>query len=89
MPTIYKTAVVNALLKKSTLERIVSNYRPVSNLPFVSKMIEKCVVKQLSTYMSKNDLFIYIHIHMVLITRLFSKCTLARNNIEVYTYINI
>ena len=56
MHTIYKTAVVKPLLKKPSLERIVSNYRPMSNLPFVSKIIEKCVVKELSTHMSENNL---------------------------------
>ena len=56
MPVIYKTAMVRPLLKKPSLERTIANYRPVSNLPFVSKLIEKCVVKQLSEHMAHNKL---------------------------------
>ena len=36
----WKTAVVRPLLKHLGLELILSNYRPVSNLTFVSKIIE-------------------------------------------------
>ena len=32
------------LLKKAGLELIYSNYRPVSNLSFLSKLIEKCAL---------------------------------------------
>ena len=40
-PTACKTAVVRPLLKKSNLDhKILDNYRPVSNLPFLSKIIE-------------------------------------------------
>ena len=35
--------------KKPTLDKdILHNYRPVSNLPFVSKLVEKGVAKQIS-----------------------------------------
>ena len=33
------------------------NYRPVSNLPFLSKLIEKSVVKQLDLHMLSNNLY--------------------------------
>ena len=36
----WKTTVVRPLLKKVRLELIFSNYRPVSNLTFISKVIE-------------------------------------------------
>ena len=36
----WKTAVVRPLLKKVGLELTFSNYRPVSNLTFISKVIE-------------------------------------------------
>ena len=36
----WKTTVVRPLLKKVGLELIFSNYRPVSNLNFISKVIE-------------------------------------------------
>ena len=35
-----KTTVVRPLLKKVGLELIFPNYRPVSNLTFISKVIE-------------------------------------------------
>ena len=56
MPTMLKKAIVTPLLKKSSLERICKNYRPVSNLPFLGKLIEKAVCNQFSTYISDNDL---------------------------------
>ena len=36
----WKTAIVRPLLKKTGLELIYSNFRPVSNLPFISKLVE-------------------------------------------------
>ena len=41
-PSQLKSAIVKPLLKKSTLDpEIFKNYRPVSNLSFVSKVIKK------------------------------------------------
>ena len=40
----WKTAVVRPLLKKLGLELIFPNYRPVSNLTFISKVIEQCML---------------------------------------------
>ena len=40
----WKVAAVLPLLKKVGLELIKSNYRPVSNLTFMSKIIEKCML---------------------------------------------
>ena len=42
----WKNAVVRPLLKKQGLELIYKNYRPVSNLQFVSKLVEKAVLAQ-------------------------------------------
>ena len=42
----WKSAVVRPLLKKMVLEFIKKNYRLVSNLTFVSKLIEKTALKQ-------------------------------------------
>ena len=44
----WKVAVVQPLLKKLGLELIKSNYRPVSNLTFMSKIIEKYMLYQLN-----------------------------------------
>ncbi len=43
-PNSLKTAVVKPLLKKHNLDNtMLSNYRPISNLPFIGKIIEKVV----------------------------------------------
>jgi hypothetical protein len=56
-PIAYKKALVRPLLKKPTLDKeVLKNYRPVSNLSFVSKIIEKAVLKQLSSHMDSNGL---------------------------------
>ncbi len=45
-PNSLKTAVVKPLLKKRNLDNtMLSNYRPISNLPFIGKIIEKVVFK--------------------------------------------
>ncbi len=50
-----KTAVVKPLLKMLNLDNtILSNYRPISNLPFTSKMIEKVIFNQLNNYLNSN-----------------------------------
>ena len=56
-PDQYKTASVTPILKKPSLdENEPSNYRPVSNLPYLGKIIEKIVVEQLTTHMTTNNL---------------------------------
>ena len=49
----WKRAIVKPLLKKSGLELIFKNYRPVSNLCFLSKVLEKCALKQLDEHCKK------------------------------------
>jgi hypothetical protein len=57
-PDIMKMALVTPLLKKSSLNPdILSNYRPVSNLSFISKILEKVVDSQLSEFMSAHNLY--------------------------------
>ena len=56
-PTSFAHALVVPLLKKSSLNKeILKNYRPVSNLHFISKILEKVVQKQLFSHMSKCNL---------------------------------
>ena len=56
-PSALKTAIVRPLLKKHNLDpNNLKNYRPVSNLPFVSKLLEKTVLRQLNDHLSTNDL---------------------------------
>ena len=52
----WKTAVICPLLKKVGLDLISKNYRPVSNLCFLSKVVEKCMLKQFIGYCNANDL---------------------------------
>ena len=56
MPSAYKTAIVKPLLKKQGLEPIHKNYRPVSNLAFVSKLIEQSVIAPMEIHSEANDL---------------------------------
>ena len=56
-PTTCKNAVVKPLLKKAGLDhKNFKNYRPVSNLSFFSKVIEKVVLKQIYEYLNTNSL---------------------------------
>ena len=45
------------MLKKSGLQLINKNFRPVSNLQFTSKLTEKAVAVQLQEHMLVNNLF--------------------------------
>ena len=48
MPKLMKEAMINPILKKPHLDKdTLNNYRSVSNLPYVSKLIERVVAKQL------------------------------------------
>ena len=50
-------ASVKPLLKKQSLSPDeFKNFRPISNLSFLSKVIEKCVAKQLIAYLDANNL---------------------------------
>ena len=56
-PDDFKRAVVTPLLKKSTLDRnTLKNYRPVSGLNFVGKVLEKVAAKRLIDYFDVNSL---------------------------------
>ena len=56
-PTAFKQAQVTPLLKKPSLAPTqVENYRPVSLLPFLSKAIERAVFKQVTGFLTQNNL---------------------------------
>ena len=56
-PSQFKSAIVKPLLKKSSLDpENLKNYRPVSNLTFVSKIIEKIVATCLNEYLETYNL---------------------------------
>ncbi|KAI4879259.1 hypothetical protein NFI96_003947 [Prochilodus magdalenae] len=57
VPQAFKTARVVPILKKPSLDSSdVSSYRPVSLLPFLSKILECAVYNQLSFFLSQNQL---------------------------------
>ena len=58
MPSSLKLAVVTPLHKKASLDQdCLGNYRPVSGLSFLSKVIERVVVSRLSQHMEAQDLY--------------------------------
>ncbi len=49
--------MVHPLLKKANLDPAdFNNYRPISKLPFLSKVLEKVVLNQLSPYLIENNI---------------------------------
>ncbi|KAK3569878.1 hypothetical protein QTP86_006753 [Hemibagrus guttatus] len=57
VPTVFKKARVIPILKKPTLDPSdISNYRRVSLLSFLSKILERVVCNQLSDYLMQNNL---------------------------------
>ena len=57
LPMSQKQAFVTPLLKKAGLDAAdMANYRPVSNLTFLSKTVERVVAKQLNGYLAANGL---------------------------------
>lgn len=56
-PNEWKEALINPLLKKFGLDLAFGNFRPISNLQFVSKLTEKAVFNQTYSYLVSNDLF--------------------------------
>ena len=54
-----KFALIKPLLKKMDLDcSMLLSYRPISNLSFISKIIERVVAKQLDEHMLKNNLHV-------------------------------
>ena len=52
-----KVAKLTPVLKKANADHeVFSNFRPVSNLQFLSKLIEKTVAYQLNCYLAEHDL---------------------------------
>ena len=56
-PDEFKQAIVTPLIKKPTLcKDDLKNYRPVSGLTFISKVIERVVAKQLKSHLSLHNM---------------------------------
>ena len=57
-PRSLKIAKVIPLFKKDN-DKIVDNYRPISLLPAISKVFEKCAFNQLYEYLKKTQIILY------------------------------
>lgn len=56
-PSSLKHALITPLLKKSTLDaNTLANYRPISNLSYLGKLIERIAISQLQGYLRENNL---------------------------------
>ena len=54
-PKSLKYAIITPLLKNSNLDnKLLKNYRPISKLPFLSKIFERVISKQIIKYLSEN-----------------------------------
>ena len=52
----WKTAIVRPLLKQLGVELKHNKYRPISNLSFISKVVEKCALDQPNAHGDSNNL---------------------------------
>jgi hypothetical protein len=87
MPPEYKVSCITPLLKKKTSDlNDLMNYRPVANLPFLSKLIERAVAKQIVLHLSSHE---YLDPHQYAYRR-FHSCETALLHVlnEVYQCIN-
>ena len=58
VPRTFKLAVIKPLIKKPQLDHNnLANYRPISNLPFMSKILEKVVSAQLGSFLQENYIY--------------------------------
>ena len=56
-PSQFKQAIVRPLLQKNDLDpEILKNYRPVSNLNFISKIAEKMIMQRLDEHLTQHSL---------------------------------
>ena len=55
--SLVKRAIIHPRLKKLNLDPIFANYRPLSNLTFLSKITEKAASHQVVSYLNSHNLF--------------------------------
>ena len=57
-PQSFKSAIVTPILKKRCVDHNdLNNYRPVSNLCLVAKILEKLVLSQVASYLNSHNLY--------------------------------
>ena len=54
-PACWKSSMVIPLIKKPNLKRSLKNYRPVSNLTFISKVTETAAIRQYREHLTDNN----------------------------------
>jgi len=87
-PTELKQAVVRPILKKNGLDdSALKNFRPVSNLSFISKLLEKIVQTRIQAFFDSNGLmpkmqsaYRRFHSTETAVTKVFSDLLLAADN---------
>uniref|UniRef100_A0A8C2BTF1 Reverse transcriptase domain-containing protein n=1 Tax=Cyprinus carpio TaxID=7962 RepID=A0A8C2BTF1_CYPCA len=58
VPADFKVATVTPLLKKPSLDHtVLKKFRPISVLPFISKVLEKIVLNQLQHFLTSNSIY--------------------------------
>uniref|UniRef100_A0A8C6NV41 Reverse transcriptase domain-containing protein n=1 Tax=Nothobranchius furzeri TaxID=105023 RepID=A0A8C6NV41_NOTFU len=58
VPAYFKNAVIHPLLKKPSLDASLhSSFKPISKLPFISKILEKVVAKQLTAALDEHNVY--------------------------------
>ena len=88
---VFKHYLVSPLLKKANLDKEnLSNYRPISNLSFLSKLTERIVLTRLNDYLSSNSLlnphqsgFTKHHFTETLLASLYNKLVSAVSHQQV------
>ena len=57
IPDLLKLSLITPLLKKPKLDKTeLSNYKPISQIPLLAKILEKIVYEQLILYLTKYNL---------------------------------
>ena len=56
MPYSLKTAMIIPSLKKASMSIIFKNFRPISNLKYISKIIERVILEQFMKHLCANNL---------------------------------
>ena len=58
VPQSFKVAVIKPLFKTLTLDsEVLANYRPMSNISFMSRVLKKIVAAQLCDHLHRKNLF--------------------------------
>ena len=85
-PDLFKSALVKPKLKHVSDDRNINkNFRPITNLCFLSKVIEKCVLKQLLVHLEDNELFCNVQSAY----RRFHSCETAIAKVSIDIFMNL